>query len=134
MTIYEGAELFRAYLEVSNQLVFGYVSILSGFLIMSYLAAHKLNNWLMALVLVLFTTVCAIIILQLNFTRDDMGRLYAYLLTLDGADTAWFGKNPAWAPGVLTSLLNFVTFGGYAGCVAYFFYQRNRGDSDRAQL
>ena len=129
MTLTDGATLFGGYLDLANQLVFGYVSILSAFLIMSYFAAHKLNKWLMMLVLVLFTIVCAILIMQLNLTRTDMASLYAYLLTLEGADTEWFGNNPGWAPGVLTVLLNFVTFGGYAGSIAFFFYQRSQYNS-----
>lgn len=129
MTIVDGATLFGGYLDIANQLVFGYVSILSAFLIMSYFAANKLSKWLAALVLILFTTVCAILVMQLNFTRTDMGNLYAYLLTLEGADTEWFGNNPGWAPGILTTLLNFVTFGGYTGCIAFFFYQRAQKNS-----
>ena len=125
MTITDGAILFLAYLEISNQLVFGYVSILSAFLIMSFFAADKLNKWLMALVFILFTTICAIIVIQLNFTRADMASLYSYLLTLESTDSEWFGSNPGWAPAVLTTLLNIITFGGYAGCIAFFLYQRS---------
>ena len=46
MTEAEAVMTFREFVGESNQLLFGYISFVSAFLVMSYFAAAKLHNLL----------------------------------------------------------------------------------------
>jgi hypothetical protein len=128
---YEAFSGFNELVANLNNLLFGYISILSAFLIMSYFAASILNNGLASIVLVLFSLACLMLILQFNFMKTDMEHLYRHIVELKiaGDPTVdWFGQNPAWSIGVLTVIQNLVTIGGYFGCLLFFFWQKgNRG-------
>ena len=92
---------------------------------MSYFAANKLRNWLSVIVLILFTLVCALFILQINLVRNEMAQLYLHVQQMKDAQAlAWFGKNPYWAIVSLTYLHHIVTIGGYLGSIAFFTYKR----------
>ena len=126
---YEAVSVFLEYVNTSIELMLAYVSILSAFLVMSYFAAQKLRSWLAVIVLVLFTLVCLLFILQINLVRNDMGQMYQFLQTQKEAgamEFGWFGTNPLWAVILLTYLNHIVTFGGYLGSIAFFFYQRKQ--------
>ncbi|MFT4862523.1 MAG: hypothetical protein ACI95C_001744 [Pseudohongiellaceae bacterium] len=127
MTVYEASDLFTTYLDTYFQFMFGYVGILSTFLIMSFVAADRLNNALSVLVTALFTIVCAMLVIQVNFIRTDLVGLNSYLFELKALtpdSLEWFGNNPLWAVRALTFLTNIVLFGGYVGSIGYFIYQR----------
>lgn len=97
---------------------------------MSYAAAHKLNKLLAVLVVTLFSLVCVMLIIQINFLRNDLTGLYVYLVELKGTNPeslVWFGTNPAWMPIVLTWVNNTVSLGGFAASISYFLYQRQTG-------
>lgn len=133
MTAYEATELFLGYLNTYSQFMFGYVGILSGFLVMSYVAGHRISKLLSILVLALFTLVSSMLIIQINFLRNDFTEINLYLFELKNADPEslmWFGTNPSWMIPVLTWITNAVLFGGFAGCVAYFLYQRQESSRD----
>lgn len=134
MTAYEASELFLLYLNTYFQFMFGYVGILSAFLVMSYVAADKLNNILSSLVVALFSLVCFMLFIQINFLRNDFRGLNQYLYDIQAIDPVsmtWFGTNPLWAVTLLTYIINTVLFGGYIGCIGYFVYQRKQGSGDR---
>ena len=127
MTEAELITAFQGYLGEINAILFGYISFISGFLIMSYLVADKLSRFLSAIVLALFTTASGVLILRLFFTRNDFASLYAYILQEKNAgnlDLAWIGTNPAWGPQVITFLEVATTVGGFVGCIAFFLFQR----------
>ena len=67
MTEAELITAFHGYLGEINAVLFGYISFVSGFLIMSYLVASKLSRLLSTIVLVLFTTASGVMILRLLF-------------------------------------------------------------------
>ena len=128
MTEYEATSIFYILLNTSFTLMLGYVSILSAFLVMSYFAAAKLSPILQLIVIVLFTLVCLMIITQINLIRNDITEIYLYLFELKGAGATglqWFGSNPFWVVNLLTVLVNLVTFGGYAGSIAFFLFQKS---------
>ena len=132
MTAYEASDLFATYLNTYFQFMFGYVGILSAFLVMSFVAADRLNRVLSVFVTALFTIVCAMLIIQVNFIRADLVGLNTLLYDLKALNPepmSWFGTNPLWAVRTLTFITNTVLFGGYAGCVGYFIYQRRIGPS-----
>lgn len=133
MTAYEASDMFLQYLNTYFQFMLGYVGILSGFLVMSYAAAAKLNKVLSALVVVLFLLVSTMLLIQINFLRNDFEGLYRYLFeiqALEPASMAWFGTNALWMVSVLTVITNLVLFGGFIGCIGYFFYQRAEKSSE----
>ena len=127
---YEAVSGFNELVANLNNLLFGYISILSAFLIMSYFAASKLNSGLASIVLVLFSLACLMLIIQFNFMKTDMQHLYRHIVELKAAGDPtvdWFGQNPPWSISVLTIIQNLVTIGGYIGCLLFFFSKkRNR--------
>ena len=135
MTEAELVAAFHSYLAAVDSEMFGYVSLLSGFLVMSYLVAVKLNAILAWIVLLLFTATCGVIVTRLSFLRTDFESLYSYILQQKNAgtiDLPWFGTNPAWGPQILGYLMFAVTVGGYLGCIAFFFFQRRNRSADDA--
>jgi len=130
------AELYGAFhdaLGAASSIMFGYVSLMSGFLIISYLAAHRLPAILAALVVTLFSLVSALLIFQIFLNRKDVQAINAYMFEQKRSgnlDLVWFGTNPPWAVTVNQYLVIAVTIGGFIGCIAYFFYQRSHARYD----
>ena len=121
---------FREFVGESNQLLFGYISVVSAFLVMSYFSAAKLSGLLAGIVLALFSAVAILLVFQIYLLNVDIDNLYAFIYSqkASGAyDLSWFGQNPAWAARVQTALQVLSTFGGYIGCMVFFFYQRRHG-------
>ena len=127
MTEAELVAAFQSYLELTYQILFGYVSLISGFLVMSYLVADKISRLLAMISVLLFSIVSALLVFGIFLNRNDAGQLMEHMRhgTQSGAlDLPWLGTNPAWAASVSSLLFLVVTIGGYLACVAYFFYQR----------
>ena len=125
---------FQGYLAEINAVLFGYISFVSGFLIMSYLVAAKLSRFLAIVVLTLFTTTSGVLILRTLFLRNDFTQLYLYIRRQheSGAlDLSWIGTNPQWGTILLTYLEVATLIGGFIGCVAYFLFQRRQAVSPR---
>ena len=135
MTEAELIASFHGYLGEINAVLFGYISFISGFLIMSYLVASKLSRLLAAIVLVLFTAASGVLILRLIFLRNDFSSLYQHILEqarTGQADLPWIGTNPGWGTILLTYLEVTTLIGGFVGCVAYFLVQRRKQSVDTA--
>jgi len=133
MTEAELITAFHGYLGEINAVLFGYISFISGFLIMSYLVASKLSKLLSIIVLALFTTASGVLILRLLFLRNDFSSLYQYILqqTQSGSlELPWIGTNPAWGTQLLTYLEVATLVGGFVGCIAYFLLQRTEQPVD----
>ena len=127
MTEAELMSSIHGYQAGIDTIFFGYVSVLSGFLIMSYFAANKLATSLSAIVLALFTVVCGVLITRLSYMRNDFEALYTYIVQQQASgnlDIPWFGTNPSFGAELISYLIYFVTVGGYLGCIAFFFFQR----------
>jgi len=133
MTEAELITAFHGYLGEINAVLFGYISFISGFLIMSYLVASKLSKLLSIIVLALFTTASGVLILRLIFLRNDFSSLYQYILqqTQSGSlELPWIGTNPAWGTQLLTYLEIATLVGGFVGCITYFLLQRTEQPVD----
>jgi hypothetical protein len=129
MTEAELIAAFHGYLGEINAVLFGYISFISGFLIMSYLVASKLSKLLSTIVLALFTTASGVLILRLLFLRNDFSSIYQYILQQTQAgnlELPWIGTNPAWGTQLLTYLEVATLVGGFVGCIAYFLSQRTK--------
>ena len=121
---------FQGYIDLTNQIFFGYVSLLSGFLVMSYLVADKISSFLAAIAVALFSVVSALLMFGIFLNRNDAEALMALLLSKAQAgelDLYWLGSNPPWAANVMTVLYILATIGGYLASLAYFFYKRRLG-------
>ena len=133
MTEAELIGAFHGYLGEINAVLFGYISFISGFLIMSYLVAAKLSKLLALIVLTLFTTASGVLILRLLFLRNDFTSLYQYILRQTEAgslDIPWIGTNPPWGTQLLTYLEVATLIGGFVGCIAYFLIRRTTQSDD----
>lgn len=126
---------FHGAVNLNSDIFFGYVSLMSAFLVMCYLAARKLPIVLASIVLALFSVVSALLILRLFLNGNDAAALMAHMLEqqrLGNLDLAGFGSNPL--PVRLVSSLEILsTVGGYIGCMAFFFYRRMSVTDDAAQ-
>ena len=110
--------------------MFGYFSLVFGFLVMSHLAARRLSSKLVAVVLGLYTLASLVIVLNFYALNVDLDNLYRYMLEqkISGAyDLAWFGMNPLWVPRSLTVLQVLLGLGGSLGSLFFFFHSRKEG-------
>lgn len=124
---------FQGYLSLTNQLFFGYVSLLSGFLVMSYLVADKISSFLASISVALFSIVSALLLLGVFLSRNNAEHLIAFMRTQaqrGELNLDWLGYNPSWAADVMSILYIIATFGGYLASVAYFFYKRKHGNME----
>lgn len=127
MSEYEAVYLFRELVNDVNQITFGYLSFVYGFLVVSYLVANKLNKVLTSIVLGLYVITDIYFIFVIYFYNVDLDNLYIYIqdqITTGGYDLSWFGKNPAWATRLGTIIQFAYTTGALIGSLIFFFYRR----------
>lgn len=127
MTEYEAYDLLMSISSESFQLMFGYFSIVSAFLVMSYFAAHKLSGAHSAILLVLFTLSSVFLVINFYALNVDLDNLYREMIAKKEQGTYeldWFGGNPIWVPVALTYIQTLVGLGGYACSVAFFYFKR----------
>ncbi len=132
MTEYEAYDTIMSIASNTFDLMFGYFSLVFGFLVMSHMAARKLSNQLVIVVLGLYTLACAVITLNFYALNVDLDNLYLYMLTQKQSgtyDLAWFGMNPLWVPKSLTVLQVLLGLGGYFGSIFFFFHSRKKKPS-----
>ena len=132
MTEYEAYDTIMSIASNTFDLMFGYFSLVFGFLVMSHMAAKKLSNQLVIVVLGLYTLACAVITLNFYALNVDLDNLYLYMLTqkqIGTYDVSWFGMNPLWVPKSLTVLQVLLGLGGYLGSIFFFFHSRNKKSS-----
>ena len=129
MTEYEAYDTVMSIAGNTYNLMFGYFSLVFGFLVMSHLAAKRLSSQLVVVVIGLFTLACLVININFYALNVDLDHLYLYMLEqkLSGVyDLTWFGMNPAWVPESLTVLQVLLGLGGYFGSIFFFFYSRKK--------
>ncbi len=124
------AELFTAFhaaLGAAHSVLFGYISLMSGFLIMSYFAADKLSTVLAAIVITLFSAASCLMTFRIYLNRNDARAIASYMFEQKQSgslELSWFGSNPPWTVGASSFLEVAVVLGGFLGCLVFFFYQR----------
>ncbi len=129
MTEYEAYDTVMSIASQTYSLMFGYFSLVFGFLVMSHMAARKLSNQLVVVVIGLYTLACLVITLNFYALNVDLDNLYLFMLAQkqNGVyDLTWFGMNPAWVPQSLTIFQVFLGFGGYFGSIFFFFHRRRK--------
>ena len=131
MTEAELMTLFHEYLASIHTLLFGFISLMSGFLIMSYLVARQLPSFLAAIVLTLFSAFSLTLTFKIYLTRTDFASLVSYIFERQAEgtlDLPWYGLAPKWAPTLIAYLEVSVLFVGFIGCIAFFIYQRKTSE------
>ena len=127
MAEYEAYDLLMSLASESYQLMFGYFSIISAFLVVSYFAANKLRTAHSNILLILFTLASAFLIINFYAINVDLDNLYADMIMKKEQGTyelSWFGENPLWVPRTLTFLQTLIGLGGYLCSVVFFYFQR----------
>jgi hypothetical protein len=133
MTAAELIAAFHGAVNLNSQVFFGYVSLMSGFLVVSYLVGHRLPTFLASIVVALFTVVSALLVFRLLLNGGDAQALLSYMLEqeqLGQLDLAGFGSHPRWVTRVVLPLEILSTIGGFIGCIAFFLYRRISGVED----
>ena len=132
MTEYEAYDTIMSLASNTFDLMFGYFSLVFAFLVMSHLAASKLSNKLVGVVIGLYTLASLVININFYALNVDLDSLYVYMLDrkMSGAyDLSWFGMNPVWVPTSLTVLQVLLGVGGYFGSLFFFFHSRKKAAS-----
>ncbi len=127
MTEYEAYDTIMSIASNTNQLMFGFFSLVFAFLVMSHMAAKKLSRQLIVVVVALYSVACLIIILNFYALNVDLDSLYSHMLLEKQNGTyelSWFGLNPPLIPRSLTVLQVLVGVGGYFGSIYFFFHRR----------
>ena len=125
---------FHSAITLNSDVLFGYVSLMSGFLVVSYLVADKLPKLLAFIVVSLFTLVSFLLIFRLYLNGKDGAALMEYMKTQEAEGNlklGGFGDNPGWVGATIPALEIISTVGGYIGCIVFFMYRRlNSPDVD----
>ena len=124
---------FHGAVGLNSDVFFGYVSLMSAFLVVCYLVAHKLPTFLAAIVVLLFTTVSALLLFRLYLNGNDAAALLSHIQeqqALGNLDAGGFASNPPWSAPVVITLEILATLGGYIGCIAFFVYRRRMPSDD----
>ena len=132
MTEYEAYDLLISLAGESFQLMFGYFSIVSAYLIMSYVAADKLGVLHSYILLVLFTLSSAFLVINFYALNVDLDNLYVDMLLKKEQgiyQLDWFGGDSVWVPKSLTVLQTLIGLGGYICSVVFFFFRRKSDKS-----
>lgn len=129
MTEYEAYDIIMSIASQTYSLMFGYFSLVFGFIVMSHLAANKLSGRLVAVVIGLYTLASVVIVLNFYALNVDLDSLYVFMLDQKANGTyelPWFGMNPPWIPKSLTMLQVLLALGGYSGSIFFFFSSRKK--------
>ena len=121
---------FQGYIGLTNQLFFGYVSLLSGYLAMSYLVADKISTFLASISVGLFSIVSVLLLFGMFLSSNNAEHLMVFMrvsAVTDKLDLDWLGYNPPWATDLMSVLYILATVGGYLASIVYFFYKRRHG-------
>lgn len=71
---------FHASLNAANTVLYVYLSLITGFLLLSYLVADKLSGLLASIVVSLFSATAGLLIFRLVLNRNDAHAIMNYML------------------------------------------------------
>lgn len=136
MSEYEAYDLLMSISSESFQLMFGYFSIVSAFLVMSHFVAERLSKAHSYILLALFTLASAFLVINFYALNVDLDNLYRDMLAKKESgvyELEWFGGNSVWIPVTLTYLQTLIGLGGYFCSVAFFYFKIDSGNQDLEQ-
>lgn len=129
MSEYEFHTLFIEYMSLSMILLMNLVTVLSGFLIASYLVAHKLDRTMVRIVVGVFTGVMLMMIGQMFLTWMDAAAIAQEIQTFP-SDWHFVSKTGATGPMISGIVLCSASLAGYVAALAFFSNQRKRHEND----
>ena len=132
MTEYEAYDTLMSIASNVYELMFGYFSLIFGFLVMSHMAARKLSSQLVVVVIALYSLASLLIISNSYVLNTDLDSLYSYMIAQkqNGAHgLSWFGQNPLWVPKSMSILQILLGAGGYFGSIFFFLHRRKESPS-----
>jgi galactitol-specific phosphotransferase system IIC component len=135
MTEVEAYEVFAIIAAHQYDLMFGYFSIVSAFLIMSYFVADKLDSFLATIAGVLYSFCCLWFAANVYGWHTDIAHLYAEIIQKKSAgvfELEWFGHNPDWLTVGNSYIQRLIIVGGWLISIIYFLFRRrsvNAGDA-----
>lgn len=133
MTEAEAITAFQYYLAHNYDNAFFLFTLMTAFLFMSYFVAHKLNFFLSAVVLFLFSAWAFMAIWGAMLVTNDIAALYGYIIeqkTAGNFDIPWFGSNSDRDLYVGDLIGGMAYTGGYIASIIFFFYRKYRGGVD----
>ena len=138
MTTYEKAELFRALVESATNSMMGYVSVLFAFLIAAYLMAPHFNRVMSGIVIGLFSTFSAVMIMSVNRSLATSSGLAGEIRqnATDGDPAfAWHPvvSEPANFAELLTPILTAILIASTVAGIVFFAYARKRNLAERVR-
>ena len=128
MSEYEAVYLFREFLSDAYQLIFGYIGLVYGFLVVSYLVADKLNHILTVTVVSLYTLISLFLIASIYNFRSDAADLYVFILQQKSSgvfvNLDWFGQTESLRSGTILQQVSII--GALFGSLVFFFVRRRQ--------
>lgn len=125
MSEFEFHSLFVDYVNIAHTLLMNLVTLLSGFLIVSYLVAHKLNRTMARIVVALFTGAMLMMSVSMFFSWLDAAGIARQIIAFP-SDWHFANRSGAIAP-VLTGIVYLcASIAGYVAALAFFASQRKQ--------
>jgi hypothetical protein len=121
--------LFIEYISHAHDMFMNIVSLLSGFLVASYLVAHRLNAVMTRVVIGIFTGAMLMLTTNLLFTWIDASGVADEIQKFD-ADWHIVGKIGSSAPLLFGIAYCVASILGYFAALVFFLNQRGAGGSD----
>jgi len=133
MTEADAYEVFSIIAAHQYELMFGYFSIVSAFLVMSYFVAEKLDSLLATITGVLYSLCCLWVAGNLYGWHTDIAHVYAEMIQSKNVgiyELQWFGHNPNWLPAGNTYIQMMIIVGGWLSSMSYFIFRRRSANVD----
>lgn len=134
MSEYEQTSLFFQIVGVGNGTMANYMTLLFGWLVTSYLAAHRLDRVMMWIAVTLYSMFALGFCNEIYQVYSDFARLGLQLADIGqspNSDLGWFGP-VATSPDALNLIPEFIrgmTLLAYVGSIVFFFRARRSNRS-----
>ena len=126
MTEFNFHILFIEYVANAHNVFMNIVSLLSGFLVVGYLVAHKLNALLSRVVVSIFSGATILLIVNLFFSWMDISAIASKIQKF-GGDWHLANKSGGNVPLLMGIIFSTASVLGYVGALIFFFNQKKLG-------
>jgi len=130
MTDYELTNLFFQAVQTGNGTMANYMTLIFGMLVSSYLAAHRLDRWMMVIAILIYSMFALGFCNEIYQVYSDFARLGLTLAERGikpGNDLGWFGPVAVGSGGlqVIPKMVLVMTLLAYFGSMVFFFRARS---------
>ena len=131
MTDYELVNLLLTQVQTMFEVLATYITVVSGFLVVGYLVAHKLHRSMVAVLVVLFSMASLACGLNARAMLGGASNTMAHVGEALAAGTShvgwWFGGAPSPAYSIVPLIIQSIFVVAYIGALLFFFLQRRAG-------